>query len=223
MSNLKHFVQLMSYVHNDNGNLHHYARSGRDNSERSTMPITSFIYEFFMYNALYSIDWSISTVSMDIMYNMQGRENRKQNDFEDYIKLLCSDNGIIFFKSFSPLLDKSFTGPWTDVVPDSRITKEIGKKYFNNMDKLHKHIKNGIADNSYEIEAIFRLIRECRYYVYLVRCNVFHGSKNVGDIDEGHKKRIQIYYLFLKCVLDGFFNLTKNGNIFERNNRLTTG
>jgi hypothetical protein len=51
------FVRILAEVHRDGTRLIHYARERNSSRERSTMPVTPFVYKFFLYNSLYSVDW----------------------------------------------------------------------------------------------------------------------------------------------------------------------
>ena len=42
--------------------------------------------------------------------------------------------------------------------------------------------------------------------MYLVRNNIFHGSKSIGEIYErDQRRRIEVYDIFLKCLVSLFF------------------
>ena len=49
-------IDTLHAAHLDNARLHYYAR-GPQNRIISQMPLTPFIYEFFLFNSLYQIDW----------------------------------------------------------------------------------------------------------------------------------------------------------------------
>ena len=65
--------RVLRKVHDDNCTAEHFAKDpcGRT---RSTMFLTAFVYEFFIYNSLYQVDWSKSTASGNLKYHANGRE-----------------------------------------------------------------------------------------------------------------------------------------------------
>jgi len=211
VSHLNHTVELLAYSHWDNARLHHYAKHVGDNEERSMMPIAAFIYEYFMYNSLYSINWNESLRTNDIKYYRNGKEKEQQEAFDKYIRSLCTGKEMLFIEEFKPILRLDFSGSWIQVIPDTRVSGKRGIDYFNNIKELQGLVSRARNGEGYVFDNIFDLIKRCREYVYLVRCNIFHGSKQINDIDENHKKRIDVYFMFLKCFLYGFFKVSDNG------------
>jgi hypothetical protein len=52
----------------------------------------------------------------------------------------------------------------------------------------------------------FELLEKCTTFINMVRNNIFHGSKTLGDIYEpNQKRRIEVYDLFLKGLTSLFF------------------
>ena len=92
---------------------------------------------------------------------------------------------------------------WTKVTPDSRISLEGGESFFARV----KEIAELAANDAFKANKNdFKLIDECCYFVYLVRNNIFHGQKQLGDIYEADQaRRIAVYDLFIRCVNSMFF------------------
>jgi len=56
MSTTDNLLDMLHRAHCDNAERAYYAKRYRGASQ-STMPATSFVYEFFLYNSLYQYDW----------------------------------------------------------------------------------------------------------------------------------------------------------------------
>ncbi len=53
---VRDLVDSMHSVHMDNAKLQYYAE-GRGQLRIQMMPMTSFVYEYFIFNSLYQVDW----------------------------------------------------------------------------------------------------------------------------------------------------------------------
>ena len=51
-NSLTNFVDILRQAHEDGSRLDHFARHRQSNADHSTMPVTAFIYEFFLYNSV---------------------------------------------------------------------------------------------------------------------------------------------------------------------------
>jgi len=173
------------------------------------MPATSFVYEFFIYNSLYQLDWSESIDPADLVPTRQ-RETDQQKRLEDFIRGRCKRSGpsAILFRAFQPFqMLGDLTADWTRVQPGGRITPEDGVAFFKNIHDLQHMVKQAAPGGAIEPEErVFQLIQDCRRYVYLVRNSIFHGAKTLGQIYErDQRRRIEVYDLFLKCLVSLFF------------------
>jgi len=207
------FVKSMDMVHQDGIRLIHFARIDNDlRQERSTMPVTAFVYEFFIYNSLYQIDWFESIATRDFVYHPDRGEEKQQKEFERFLYCLCEKNLDIIRESFVGLKYKSLSGSWTRIVPDRRVTKEDGERFFNNLRKLQQviHSKSLSID---QLPSIFESITQCRGFVYKIRCHIFHGRKTLAHVrDSDQQKRLEVYNLFLTCLVTSFFLLWRNSS-----------
>lgn len=62
------FISVLHGVHCDNSKLQYYAE--RPGVGRfSIMPLTPFVYEFFLFNSLYQVDWEKSSDATDLVYH----------------------------------------------------------------------------------------------------------------------------------------------------------
>lgn len=211
-TNTHQFIQMLLGLHKDGMMLQHFARYPGRKTERSTMPVSAFIYQYFLYNTLYSIDWDKTQVAGSIVYHpMSGiSEGAKQHRFEKFLQNLAKNKPRILQESFAPLTRIELNGSWTAVVPDSNISQQDGELFFRSLEQLVQ-LSSGTEDQvKLKVGKIFSRIETCRRFVYAVRNNIFHGTKTLGEMwDPDQRKRIHVYYQFLNCLVSCFFELVK--------------
>jgi len=108
-------------------------------------------------------------------------------------------------RAFDPVAQlDDLEGHWTSVTPDARISAEEGQRFFRKLAELAARVD--AAEDLAPTAAVFKLIGNCRHFVYLVRNNIFHGSKSLGEIYERDQaRRLEVYDSFLKCLVSLFF------------------
>lgn len=205
----QNFVDLIHQSHLDNAqNLYTAKRIGRGPVSRSVSPLTNFVFEYFIFNSLYTVDW-VSSVSSGALKELPRdgdfSETKQQRAFLNFCKeqLKCSGPEKAI-EAFLPLfcLD-DLMGSWTTVSADSRISAEDGQKFFGNIAELGELANRGELKPTKDH---FKLINNCCYFVYLVRNNIFHGSKSIGEIyDPSQARRIGVYDMFVRCLNSLFF------------------
>ena len=204
-------ITMLHSVHMDNSRLQYYAlRPG--GGQVSIMPVTPFVYEFFLFNSLYQVDWRKSIDQHRVIYHSEeSSETQDQRAFISFLKEYAKSNSSSVFRAFEPLLEiQNLDGEWTQVKPDSRISKAAGADFFSNIFQLQNILKScGAPADMLTSKKVFDPIKECVHFVYLVRNNIFHGSKTLGEtFEKNQKRRIEVYDLFLKCVTSLFFLAT---------------
>ncbi len=204
------FICQLHKMHQDNGQCTYYAK---EQSEQliPIMPVTPFVFEFFIYNSIYQVDWDDSLRTEGVKNHPRGlKEAEQQEKLEEFLKPYIRKEPALLYEVFLPIRnirDTTLEDDWLEVSPDSRITAEEGKRFFRRLQRLQALLSNaGQPDNFRVNDSLFELIGECRYYIYLVRNNIFHGSKVIGETyEEKQKRRIQIYLTFLRCMMSLFF------------------
>lgn len=79
-------IDTLHAAHMDNARLPYYARDPKI-GEFSQMPLTPFIYEFFLFNSLYQIDWSASSSSSGLVSHPDEKtEVWKQGRFVQFLR-----------------------------------------------------------------------------------------------------------------------------------------
>jgi hypothetical protein len=216
-SQIAQFILMLSEVHRDSLSLFHFARKPRSNDERSTMPVTAFVYGFFLYNSLYSIDWESTLSSDKITYHPDDKsEGFKQQQFEDFIRKLAEADPAAVRRSFATLGSIGEDASWTEVVPDPSISVVDGSEFFLRLNQLSGFVRGSNEEVASNLGRIFSRIQSCRLFVYQVRNNVFHGTKSLGQIwDKKQLKRIETYQKFLQCLVSCFFELARSEPSFK--------
>jgi hypothetical protein len=208
MNEIANFITTMKRVHDDNSRVKHFARYPE--GERSTMYLTPFVYEFFMYNSIYQIDWEKSLVDSQLQYHSREmKEKEKQGPFEGFLKAQTKISPHLVSTAFQRLLEIPIDDSWAIVTPDSRITAERGRQFFENLRQLRERLHRLEHQPTSELhDEVFNYICQCRVFVYDVRNNIFHGRKTLVDATEPNQnRRIEIYYWFLYGLLSLFFRL----------------
>lgn len=208
------FVSVLHGVHCDNSRLQYYAeRLG--GGRVSQMPITPFVYEFFLFNSLYQVDWAALNKDSGLVSHPDDfSEPKKQKALISFIKQHATKEPADLYRAFEPLIHIGRAeGEWTLVTPDSRVSTSDGDKFFRGIRQLQI-----LLDGCKTLSTIptskktFDVLEECTYFIYLVRNNIFHGSKTLGDIFEpNQKRRIEVYDLFLKGITSLFFLASRKG------------
>ncbi len=202
-------ISVLHRVHCDNSNLQYYAvRPG--GGRVSIMPLTPFVYEFFLFNSLYQVDWCASNEKTGLVFHSgeDFGECKKQRAFLSFIKKYAVTKPSDLYRAFEPLLHiERAEGAWTHVTPDFRISILLGEKFFQNILKLQTILGQCRTPSDISINnKTFELLEKCTYFIYLVRNNIFHGSKTLGEVYEpNQKRRIEVYDLFLKGLTSLFF------------------
>lgn len=202
-------ITVLHGVHCDNSKLQYYAE--RPSGGRvSIMPLTPFVYEFFLFNSLYQVDWVASNEETGLVFHPENDfgESKKQKAFLSFIKHYAIKNPADLYRAFEPLLHIERTeGAWTYVTPDSRISILQGNKFFRDILQLQVRLEQCKTPSDIPTnKKIFEILKDCTYFIYLVRNNIFHGSKTLGEVYErNQKRRIEVYDLFLKGLTSLFF------------------
>lgn len=202
------FICKMHKMHQDNATLDYYAKD-QGGQYVSIMPMTPFVFEFFIYNALYQVDWPDSLDTECVKSHPSRDEGRKQNKLEDFLKPYIREDPRLLSEAFLPIRHLPLEGDGLEVQSDSLISAEDGLRFFDRLRELQTRLSNTDQQGEFQwVDSLFRLIRKCRRYIYKVRCNIFHGSKTLGETyDPGQRKRICVYLTFLRCMTGLFFSV----------------
>lgn len=191
----------------DNSRLRYYAR-GKNGQTVSQMPLTPFVYEFFLFNSLYQIDWLTSNdSSVDVSDPEEKSESGKQRRFINFLKHRLLEKPELLQRAFDPITDiADLDGPWTKIKAESRIKDAEGVKFFSQIRDLQDVLRKNSSPSGLAISKSSSALKSCVYYINNVRNNIFHGSKTLGDCaDQDQKRRVEVYEIFLKGLTSLFF------------------
>lgn len=201
-------INVLHGVHCDNSKLQYYAeRLG--GGRISIMPVTPFVYEFFLFNSLYQVDWKTTKRDGSLVFHSEDDcgESKKQKSLLSYLRDYSNNSPENLYRAFEPLLYIEAEGAWTKVKADARITEDQGDRFFRYIGELKSLLSQCQTPSDMPSnKKTFDILKECTHFVYLVRNNIFHGSKTLGEVYEpSQKRRLEIYDLFLKGVTSLFF------------------
>ena len=187
---MKELKQLCDNFHemweNFNSMVHSCSYHGADSF--TPYEPSRFVYAFFFLNAMANYDWKRSfEVGNPVL--SRGRDKPK-------IEALCKfvlDNATEDLRD--DFVEKMKTGYSRErinnltkgIILDERVTKAEKQS-----------VVGGLLDIMIS-EVTFHSIKNVLSYVYEVRCNVFHGSKDLGHIDDPQIIRIKLYADFLEA------------------------
>lgn len=204
--NVENYIDAMHQAHLDNAAMVYsgqlYERS------QTLMPATPFIFDYFIYNSLYSVDWKACEAEKEMVYFDRSEaltESKQQLALEKYLSCKTDNSFKIFREAFEPFAYIDLTGEWTQTLATGRISQDDGEQFWKRAMALQGLLNVSKARISSDD---LNLVKQMRFFVYKVRNNIFHGSKRVGihaDMDMAHKKRLQIYDLFIRCLMSWFF------------------
>lgn len=217
MASLQTFIDTLHSVHLDNSRQYYYARQwNRNGSARSRpiMPATPFVFEFFIYNSIYQIDWTESeksgsradhpTIQDEEGYSPRPTEGSQQSSLEKFLKEKCRIKPELLIRAFEPLAHlRKLEGEWTRIRTESPKKLKEGEHFFRRIRELGEMQRQGTLEPT---RKVFDKIGNCRRFVYGVRCNIFHGSKSMAAFEDPEQcRRIEVYELFLQCLVSLFF------------------
>lgn len=213
---VSNLIEVLGNAHTDNGKLYYFGTVDPEERGHEIMPVTPFVFELFIYNSIYQVDWPASLKSRCVVNHPREveagfSETKQQRELEKFLKSYVRKHPALLYESFLPIRDATLEGVWTTVVPDPRISTEQGARFFEHLRQLRDILRSTSRPEDVQVnETCFKLIEDCRYYVYLVRNNIFHGSKTLGETYEpSQRRRIELYLKFLRCINRLFFTVCK--------------
>jgi len=205
---LDSFLDTLHRAHCDNSRQRYLAqKAGRQ--AKPIMPLTPFVYEFFLYNSLYQVDWPESVARGQVVSSRRDQsETQQQRCLWSFIREDVRKNPAHLFRAFEPLLHLGpIEGKWCEVAGDGRICREDGRRFFESVRTLQRELRACNAPESMPTnKKTLDLVEKARFFIYQVRNNVFHGSKSLGvTYEKNQKRRIEVYELILKGITSLFF------------------
>ncbi len=189
MSSIDNYLDTLRQAHCDNARQVYYAMGWQ--RSRSTMPVTSFVFDFFIYNSIYQYDWERSIAEADMVaWEDEPTEPQQQNGLERFVRSQCASNPQFLMRAFEPLIHMDeLAGEWTEITPIAGtrgITTEEGRQFFRKLTQLRDRVRS--RDDLKINKSLFKLISSCRHFVYRIRNAVFHGAKSIGETQGNRTK-----------------------------------
>ncbi len=204
---VENLIKMLHGAHLDNSTMQYVARRPRQSIP--IMPLTPFVYEFFLFNSLYHVDWAAAAADGAVQEHPRGMwEGDQQRVFLDFVWDAIQGRPELLYRALEPL---SFLpraeGDWTRITPDARITKDRGRSFFRAVTELQRIVEACHEPQEMPVEPRVReLLDTAMDYVYRIRNNIFHGAKRLGEVYEPyHKRRIEACELVLKAITSLFF------------------
>jgi hypothetical protein len=208
---VSNLIEVLRQAHRQNGQLHYYATSDPRKRGRQIMPVTPFVFELFIYNSIYQVDWPASLKGRCVVNHPRDdfSETKQQCALEKFLKPYLRKEPALLYEAFIPIRDANLEGDWTAVVPDARISLEKGEHFFKRLRRLREILRGTELPEVLCVnKSCLNLIAQCRLYIYDVRNNIFHGSKTLGDTYEpNQRQRIELYLRFIRCLNHLFFSV----------------
>lgn len=194
---------------------------------------SKFIYAFFAFNSFYSINWEESEKQKKLINweLVDMSETRKIKEMQKYIfsnhvsdgqnrkneensKKKLGNKFNLKVNEYLPSNLKDIVTILDNIVLDSRIDEKEKDKFIESIKKL---VNEGILSN--------KIWGSILYFIYLVRNNVFHGSKDMTQMSgSGQIHRFKIYTSILLATNEMLFEVIENNFqwINKDRNRVTT-
>jgi len=166
---------------------------------------TRFIYAFFAFNMLYSIDWE-STVDNGRLIYQNNRDNKAYNQMDSLIQFIHSSNPEAFTDALITLDEEKVLFNITSSLDrDYNSSKPSdGNKKMSKADAFLEAAKKFTQGETMDTSDHIDLIE----MTYAVRNNLFHGEKKAGRMKEkGHRNRLYHYGNVLLATNESFFNV----------------
>ena len=175
---------------------------------------TQFVYSFFTFNAIYSYNWTASFSERKVV-PWSGSLSERQK-IKNYTAFCCDTLEDEAHALFNRYLRECLLCCSINSVDEARpILESIRAGAGISESKVRKFRKRfiQIANNRLvSLEAFEEALDGLLSFVYLIRNNVFHGSKTVVDImGPGQRRRLIIYTAILLAANELLFEAAKKG------------
>ena len=160
---------------------------------------THFMYVYFLFNTLYSIDWKESLTNGNIKPYQKSQKLYETTKYNNMINFCFEDPN--FYIAFRPRFIKLITSLLKEeeikeiietISPDEGPIKNINNYNIRNFRKSLKDLL------SYERMFKQSTIKEIISFIYQIRNNIFHGTKTLQDmLNVEHQRKLYLYSHFI--------------------------
>jgi hypothetical protein len=179
---------------------------------------SKFIYAYFAFNSFYNFEWSESLVKKELIafpekITLEGieknaTEGHKYKSMIDFIfsHATDSDKDEFFNIICGQKKNEKIIQSISQITLDNRIKESERDNFKKEFEKLitERDIKVG------------KLKKDIVRFVYLVRNNIFHGTKNTIKMSENcQRERLEIYTNILVALNQLLFNILERKTDFQ--------
>ncbi|NLJ17567.1 hypothetical protein [Globicatella sulfidifaciens] len=165
---------------------------------------TKFVYAYFAFNSFYNFDWGKSLENKKLTLSNKNKERNKYQDMIDYIfSRVNEEDKDSFLEMIKGDYDiNDIYNTINKIKPDNRINDKI-------IDDFKESIKNLLGTNKVKIGQLKnKLKNDIIHFIYMVRNNIFHGTKNTIDMyEESQRKRLNIYSNIIIAINELLFKV----------------
>lgn len=166
---------------------------------------THFMYMFFFFNTLYNIDWDNSIKEKVIKLHPQNESEAYKIDKAIEFSFSEKSASNIFVDRFTEIICTSsnkdvIDGKLKGIVPDVNTNgnvKESNDGHHISIGSFQRTINEVLVHKNFTKENIKKII----LFIYGVRCNIFHGIKDLSMLNQqNQQERLEIYTNILRAM-----------------------
>lgn len=176
---------------------------------------TRFVYAFFSFNMIYSIDWQSSLKNNRLIYQKNNNDNSAKMQMQQLIKFISEINETEFEFALQKIDTKrelftivsSMNSDYNSARDNFRNTGNIIAKDFLLASEKFSNNETLNKDDHFDLLQMS----------YAVRNNLFHGEKKAHQMKEqGHRNRLFHYANIILATNESFFEAMKNKYYYRR-------
>lgn len=224
MADLKIALRDLFALHSASLDLEHGIRESGGRTPWQEFNPTRFVYAFFTFNSVYAWDWSRSfpanePLEWEPMIKADGSSRRKSETeqfsglVDYYHTALGADAATVFAASLNRIINLLGISDPEDkltrinVINETKDARKYRKRFLDNFETIRQpEASSGDPKKA---------LTEVLWFIYLVRCNIFHGRKKTIEMeDDEQQARLLIYAAIL---------IATNGMLFEVADRAGIG
>lgn len=193
---IRNYCIMLDHLNGNTVSTQHQIKLVDDKNWHNSIP-TYFIYSFFTFNTIYTIDWEQTYSTNQLSYSDLSSEIRKISSLIDYCFKSADRDSLSYFKSrVIGKYDEAFYYEALDYIePDETELGNIQETVEDTNGFIHHPIDEMTQSFSRFIENSIpqkRDIKSIAIFIYLVRCNIFHGLKLICQLyDNPNEKTIR--------------------------------